>query len=231
MMKRFDRIHALAWLAVLGLTSAGLEAATRDEILAPGWRNLSYTPPAVGSYQLPPITKASDGVVLLEDGAESHLFDLMGDRLVLFSFIYTRCSDINGCPLANAVFHKLQKKLQERPEVARATRLLSMSFDPERDTPEVMREFGEGLGGNGVDWQFLTTRNRDTLQPILDDYGQYTLREYDESGEYTGDFAHMLRVFLIDRDLRVRNIYSVSFLHADILINDLETLLLESPSS
>ena len=35
----------------------------------------------------------------------------------------------------------------------------------------------------------------------------------------------------IDRELRVRNIYSVAFLHADILINDLETLLLESPSS
>ena len=230
-MKRFNRTHALAWLAALSLVSAGHEAVAQDEILAPGWTNLSYTPPAVGSYQLPPITEASNGTVLLEDGTESRLFDLMGDRLVLFSFIYTRCNDINGCPLANAVLHKLQAKLQERPEVAQATRLLSISFDPERDTPEVMREFGEGLGGNGVDWQFLTARDRGTLQPILDDYGQYTLREYDESGEYTGNIAHMLRVFLIDRELRVRNIYSVAFLHADILINDLETLLLESPSS
>lgn len=230
-MNRLNRIRTLAGLAALSLISVGFEAVAEDEILAPGWKNLSYEPPAVGSYQLPPITHASDGTVLLEDGQESQLFDLMGDRLVLFSFIYTRCNDINGCPLANAVFHKLQAKLQERPDVAQATRLLSISFDPERDTPEVMREFGQGLGGDGVDWQFLTTRDRGTLEPILDDYGQYTIREYDESGEYTGDFAHMLRVFLIDRELRVRNIYSVAFLHADILINDLETLLLESPSS
>ena len=230
-MNRSNRIHALIGLAALSLISGGLEAVAEDEILAPGWKNLSYEPPAVGSYQLPPITNASDGTVLLEDGQESQLFDLMGDRLVLFSFIYTRCNDINGCPLANAVFHKLQAKLQERPNVAQATRLLSMSFDPERDTPKVMQEFGQGLGGDGVDWQFLTARDRETLQPILDDYGQYTIREYDEGGEYTGDFAHMLRVFLIDRELRVRNIYSVAFLHADILINDLETLLLESPSS
>ena len=230
-MNRSNCIRVLAGLAALGLISGGFEAVAEDEILAPGWKNLSYEPPAVGSYQLPPITHASDGAVLLEDGQESQLFDLMGDRLVLFSFIYTRCNDINGCPLANAVFHKLQAKLQERPDVAQATRLLSISFDPERDTPEVMREFGQGLGGDGVDWQFLTTQDRETLEPILDDYGQYTIREYDESGEYTGDFAHMLRVFLIDRELRVRNIYSVAFLHADILINDLETLLLESPSS
>lgn len=230
-MNRLNRIRALIGLTALSLISGGFEAVAEDEILAPGWKNLSYEPPAVGSYQLPPITNASDGAVLLEDGQESRLFDLMGDRLVLFSFIYTRCNDINGCPLANAVFHKLQAKLQERPDVAQATRLLSMSFDPERDTPEVMREFGQGLGGDGVDWQFLTARNREALKPILDDYGQYTIREFDESGEYTGDFAHMLRVFLIDRELRVRNIYSVAFLHADILINDLETLLLESPSS
>lgn len=230
-MNRLNCIRALAGLAALGLISGGFEAVAEDEILAPGWKNLSYEPPAAGSYQLPPITRASDGAVLLEDGQESQLFDLMGDRLVLFSFIYTRCNDINGCPLANAVFHKLQAKLQERPDVAQATRLLSMSFDPERDTPEVMQEFGQGLGGDGVDWQFLTARDRETLEPILDDYGQYTIREYDESGEYTGDFAHMLRVFLIDRELRVRNIYSVAFLHAEILINDLETLLLESPSS
>ena len=76
---------------------------------------------------------------------------------------------------------------------------------------------------------FLTTRDRAALQPILDGYGQYTLREYDENGTYTGEIAHLLRVFLIDRERRVRNIYSTGFLHPDVLINDLETLRLESP--
>ena len=46
-------------------------------------------------------------------------------------------------------------------------------------------------------------------------------------GSQTDRFTHLLRVYLIDRKLRVRNIYSVSFLHPDILMNDVETLLLE----
>ena len=97
--------------------------------------------------------------------------------------------------------------------------------------PKSCRNLGRGLAATEWTGSSSPRGTVKTLEPILDDYGQYTIREYDESGEYTGDFAHMLRVFLIDRELRVRNIYSVAFLHADILINDLETLLLESPSS
>ena len=230
MHKPLHRILPWSLAAALLAPAHSLLARDQEIPLAPGWGDLDYHLPVPGSYQLPPITTASDGAVIDHRGTSSRLFDLMGDRVVLFSFIYTKCDDLNGCPLSNAVFHKLQAKLQARPEVAERTRLLSMSFDPERDTPEVMRKFGEGLGGNGVDWRFLTTRDRDTLQPILDDYGQFVMREYDESGEYTGDFAHTLRVYLIDRDLQIRNIYSVSFLHADLLIRDVETLLMESPA-
>lgn len=222
--------HPLAVLA-LPLLLVAAPAFSSDEprqILAPGWRNLNYTAPEPGSYELPPITRAVDGTILREDGTKAQLFDLMGDRLVLFSFIYTRCSDLNGCPLANAVLHKLQARLEDRPEIAREVRLLSMSFDPTHDSPEVMEEFGKTLGSDCVDWEFLTTESKEKLRPILDGYGQYTLREYDETGAYTGEIAHTLRVYLIDRKLQVRNIYSVSFLHPDILINDLQTLLLEA---
>ena len=170
---------------------------------------------------------AADGRVLLEDATSADLFDLMGDRFVLLSFVYTRCTDVNGCPLAKAVFHLVRSRLKERPDLAAAARLVSVSFDPDNDTPEVMRAYGPA-SDDGVEWLFLTTRGRADLQPILDGYGQHTLREYDHNGDYTGEFAHLLRVFLIDRDRRVRNIYSTGFLHPDILMNDLETLLLES---
>ena len=154
----------------------------------------------------------------------------MGDRFVLLSFVYTRCTDVNGCPLAKAVFHLVRSRLKERPELAGAARLISVSFDPANDTPEVMRAYRPKADDGSVEWAFLTTRDRTDLQPILDGYGQYTLREYDHNGVYTGEFAHLLRVFLVDRERRVRNIYSAGFLHPDILMNDLETLLLESRS-
>jgi cytochrome c peroxidase len=74
---------------------------------------------------------------------------------------------------------------------------------------------------------FLTTRSPEALAPILAGYNQVVDPDYNEKGEIVGAFSHMLRVFLIDKQKRIRNIYSVSFLHPDILINDVRTLLLE----
>jgi cytochrome c peroxidase len=91
-----------------------------------------------------------------------------------------------------------------------------------------MRLYGAGLKGSGVDWQFLTTAGERELKPILSAYGQKVRREYDAQGRPTGTFSHLLRVSLIDREKRIRNIYSVSFLHPDLLVSDVKTLLLES---
>ena len=222
--------RASALLVALVVSQAVSAHDERPEILAPGWGILSYEAPAPGTYRLPPIMRAADGRVLQEDATAADLFDLMGDRLVLLSFVYTRCTDVNGCPLAKAVFHLVRARLKQHPDLAANTRLVSMSFDPDNDTPEVMRGYRPKGDDGGVEWLFLTTRDRSDLAPILEGYGQYTLREYDHNGVYTGEFAHLLRVFLIDRERRVRNIYSTGFLHPDILMNDLETLLLESSS-
>ena len=223
-----ESVRALSLLAAAVVSQAVPAHEPRPEILAPGWGILNYEAPAPGTYRLPPIMRAVDGLVLREDSTPAHLFDLMGDRLVLLSFVYTRCTDVNGCPLARAVFHLVRSRLKERPDLAGAARLISMSFDPDNDTPEAMRAYRPAADDGSVEWLFLTTRDRTDLRPILDGYGQYTLREYDHNGVYTGEFAHLLRVYLIDRERRVRNIYSTGFLHPDILMNDLETLLLES---
>ena len=229
LMKLIKPARALLLLAAAVVNQAVPADEPQPQILAPGWGILTYEAPAPGTYRLPPIMRAVDGRVLREDATPAHLFDLMGDRVVLLSFVYTRCSDVNGCPLAKAVFHLVRARLKQHPDLARTTRLISISFDPENDTPETMRAYRPEPGENSVEWMFLTTRDRAALQPILDGYGQYTLREYDENGTYTGEIAHLLRVFLIDRERRVRNIYSTGFLHPDVLINDLETLRLESP--
>ena len=65
------------------------------------------------------------------------------------------------------------------------------------------------------------------MQPLLQGFNQPVQKEYSDTGEYTGVIAHILRVFLLDREQQVRNIYSVSFLHADTVINDIKTLAME----
>ena len=118
-----------------------------------------------------------------------------------------------------------RSELETEPELADSVRLITMSFDPERDTPDVMRRYA---AQDHVDtrwearpWVFLTASSLSELQPILDGYGQYVVEEIDEAGNVTGNFSHVLKVFLIDRQRRVRNIYSSSFLHPAIAINDL----------
>lgn len=199
--------------------------AAEQTALAPGYGNLSYVLPAPGSYRLPPMGRAADGNVLDSSGKTLKLHELLGDKIVLLSFVYSTCSDVNGCPLATAVLHKIKRRLAKEAEIAAQLRLITLSFNPEHDTPAMMAKYGEALQTPGVDWRFLTTASEADLQPILDGYRHSVQKVYDAEGNNTGTYTHVLRVYLIDRDKQIRNIYSVSFLHADTLINDIKTLL------
>jgi cytochrome c peroxidase len=210
------------------LYCTAVAAGTPAQVLDPGYGPLQYEPPAAGSYQLPPLGIAADGKVLNDVSEQLALYDLVGDKLVLLGFIYTHCSDINGCPLASFVMKKVQDRLAEDASLAQQVRLISLSFDPVQDTPATLVDYARHFRRQGSDWQFLTTASEAELQPILDGYGQWRQREYDKNGDYTGSMSHILRVFLIDRQRRIRNIYSSGFLDADTVINDLRTLDIES---
>jgi len=197
--------------------------------LAPGYGKLQFALPEPGTYQLPPLGDAADGNVLDSHGKAIKLHDLLGDKIVLLSFVYSTCNDVNGCPLATAVLHKIKQRLLKEKDIAAKLRLITLSFNPEHDTPEMMAKYGEALQAPGIEWHFLTTGSEADLQPILDGYRHTVQKVYDAEGKNTGTFTHVLRVYLIDTNKRIRNIYSVSFLHADTLINDIRTLLTAEP--
>jgi cytochrome oxidase Cu insertion factor (SCO1/SenC/PrrC family) len=223
-------LAALA-LSLTFLASAGGDphAAHREkpQIMAPGYSALEFDAPAPGSYELPPLGQAADGKLVDSRGKTLNLHDLYGDKVVVLSFIYTSCSDVNGCPLAGFVLKQLQQKILDDPRLRDNARLVSVSFDPQTDTPEVMQRYAGLFRREGSDWRFLTCETEAALAPILAGYNQWVLRDYDEEGRYLGSISHLLRVYLIDRKGRIRNIYSPSFLHADILYADIATLLLE----
>lgn len=221
-----NRSYLLRVALVAGIFGAGLPAIADDaKPLAPGYSALPYSLAPPGSYALPVVGTAADGEVLTSANLPKRLHELMGDKVVLLSFIYATCSDVNGCPLATQVLHTIARQLQKQPELASRLRLLTVSFNPLHDTPEMMRHYGEGFKTGEFDWQFLTTRDEQALQPILDGYQQSVQKIVDEQGRFTGTFSHLLRVYLIDTDKRIRNIYNVDFLHADTVINDVKTLL------
>ncbi|MGD8630383.1 MAG: cytochrome c peroxidase [Gammaproteobacteria bacterium] len=193
---------------------------------APGYQPLPYVAPTPGSYALPVLGAATDARLLDSSGTAQSLHELFRDRVVVLSFMYTACSDSNGCPLAAYVLGQVQQRLAREPELREAVRLISVSFDPVHDTPAVLREYREALVKPGSDWRFLTPESESRLAPLLQAYGQSLKREVDADGKFTGSWSHILRVYLIDRSARIRNIYTVSFLHADTLVSDIRTLLL-----
>ena len=216
---------------VLVVLLLSISSPTQSTELAIGYGELNYTPPNVGTYQLPSLGQAADGKVLDEQGQVQSLQSILRVRgkYSLLSFVYSHCSDVNGCPLAAHVFYKLKTRMQDQAELAQKLQLISLSFDPERDTPEIMRLYGANFkyAGQQGAWRFLTTSSSAELLPILQAYQQEVQREVSLSGQST-DYAHMLRVFLIDPELKIRQIYSVGFLHPDLIINDLKTLWLQA---
>jgi len=213
-------------LLLYALSQFSIAGENSQPKLAAGYGILEFTAPRVGSYQLPSLGKAGDGLILTGLNHAKNLHDFMGNKLVLLSFIYATCSDVNGCPLATMVFHKIKKRLLKEPEIAAQLRLLTLSFNPLHDTPEKMQQYGESFRRQNLEWQFLTTYSEKELAPILNSYQQNIQKVYDDKGKFTGTFSHILRVYLIDKHKNIRNIYSVDFLHADTLINDIKTLLL-----
>lgn len=184
--------------------------------------------PAPGSYRLPRIQKAPDGEVLESDGRAHRLQRLLAGRLSVVSFMYTYCREPEGCPKAWAAMEGLHAALRAEAPLAAVSQLVSLSFDPRHDTPQQMRLYGgERASDARVRWRFLTTRSVPALLPLLEGFGQDVTVETDERGRPTRTLNHLLKLFLVDDELQVREIYSVATLAPQAMLNDLRTLSLE----
>jgi cytochrome oxidase Cu insertion factor (SCO1/SenC/PrrC family) len=198
--------------------------------VAPRTGDFDYAAPAPGTYTLPAIKPAADGDVLDSTGRPLHLRELTRGRVTVMSFIYTRCAAARACPYATGVLKQIYEVSSKDPALANGMRLISISFDPAVDTPERMAAWATlaDHGASAAPWRFLTTRSNTELQPILDAYGQAVDKKRNPL-DPTGPLNHTLRVFLIDPDGNIRNIYSSDTLDPRLVLADIRTLLLEFP--
>lgn len=192
---------------------------------------LEYEPPAPGSYVLHRIMPAPEGRVVGLDGKVEPLSRYTRGMITLLGFIYTTCTDPDGCPLAYRVFEALSEEIRRAPRLRDKVRFVTLSFDPIRDSPEAMRVYaGSREKDSAPRWYFLTTRSARDLMPLVEGFGQDVVVTTDRSsGKPKRELSHVLKVFLIDAAGDVREIYSSSFLHPRVVLNDIETLLLEQP--
>ena len=218
----FAAALALAWGAQAH-DAEHTKATDRVEGPADGW---VFPLAAPGTYVLPPIKRAADAMPLDEAGRPVSLSELYDGRITVLAFIYTRCADV--CPLASTRMADLQSLASADPELAGALRLVSLSFDPEHDTPERMAEYAAAFRAPEAtsEWVFLTAPDAAAMAPVLAAYDQPVSRKAGPDDGF-GPFSHLLRVFLVDPDGEIRNIYSADFLDPRLVMNDAKTLLME----
>lgn len=219
-------IWTTAALAALLTVAAGTPAAWAHGV-GHGPGAFAYAPPEPGSYRLPAIKEAADGRVLDATGAARRLRTVMGDGITILSFVSTRCADAKGCPLATAVLHQVRAVASQDTGLARRLKLVTLSFDLAHDTPAVLARYAAAVSAGpaaGPAWEFVVPAGRGELASILDAYGQTIQRTDGDAAAPT----HLLRVYLIDAQGRIRNIYGLDFLDPRLLLNDARTLLLET---
>ncbi len=214
------------FVVLAGLLFAPSGAQAKD--VAKG-DELGFVPPAPGTYVLQHILRSPEGTVIDLDNKPRRLSQFTTGKITLLSLIYASCSDGRGCPLASHLLRQLRGWIDKNEKLRARLRFVTLSFDPDNDTPEVMRAYADGYlsDGNGPPWHFLTTRSRREILPVLRGFGQDVWIATSGSSEQAGKLPHLLKAFLIDRYGWIREIYTTSFFQPEVVLNDMNTLLLE----
>ena len=215
-------------LGVLSLTYILLSVNLTSAADLPRDRDYDYEPPVPGSYSLPVVKAAADGAIFDSSGKPLNLRDLTHGRITVLSFIYTRCAAMKACPYAAGVLNQLHLLSVDDPTLAKNMRLVSMSFDPDYDTPQRLAAYSEKFleEKSGCEWRFVTAKSTAELESILAAYGQAVDKRANAS-DPQGPLYHILRVFLIDREGQIRNMYSSATLDPRLVVADVKTMLLE----
>jgi protein SCO1/2 len=120
----------------------------------------------------------------------------------LVTFTYTRCPLPDFCPLMDQNFATIQRLIAEDPHLRGRVKLVSISFDPDHDTPAVLAKQAARLKADPAVWTFLTG-DRVTIDRFAGRLGIAIMRP--ESG---AEITHNLRTTLVDADGRVAKVYS-----------------------
>ncbi len=202
-------------------------------LLAPSRAETAATLPEPGTYILHRIQSVPETALLNELAEPVKTSQYTRGAVTALAFFYGQCADPAGCPVAWSVFEAARQEASLDPLLATRLRLLFVSLDPQRDKPATMRFFAENEKGQDSDapWFFLTGASEREIRPFLRAMGQDVAFATDDAGKRTGAVDHMLKVFLIDPDGWVREIYSTAFLTPESLLNDARTLALAFPQA
>jgi protein SCO1 len=142
--------------------------------------------------RLPKIAAAPAFALTSQDGKPVALADFR-DKVVAVTFIYTSCTDT--CPVLTALMAHVQDKLG--PDFGKRIAFISITVDPEHDTPEVLKRYAETFGANLNGWAFLTG-DPAAIQDVVLRYGAFAAKDAD------GQVDHTFLTSIVDRSGTLR---------------------------
>ena len=167
------------------------------------------------------IQSAPDFALKTQDDKPFTLADVKG-KVALVSFIFTTC---NGtCPATTSRMVSVQQELARRGLLKDGNvQLLSITLDPARDTPAKLRDYMQLYDVDAGSWSFLTGPVADVTKTYTD-WGMWA------KPAANGQLDHPSRIFLVDGQGRIREIYHLGFLKAPWVADDIELLIKEPPA-
>ena len=201
-----------------------LQSPTRRRAVAFGasafaaWASgaLAHKPKA--EARLPQIGPAPEFTLVDQDGKLVSLKDRRG-YVVAVTFIYASCVDT--CPLLTAKLAGIQRKLE--PNAASRVFFAAITVDPERDTPEVLKRYGQAHGASAAHWAFLTG-TAEQIDDVTRRYGIYRKKQP------SGDVDHTFLTSIIDQSGTLRVQYLGWRFDPNEFLSDLRSLLREPRS-
>jgi protein SCO1/2 len=180
-------------------TADGYADPNLDEIVVTAQAKPDYKPAV--EYHVPAAGDAvPDFKLVNQDGRTIRLAQFKG-RVLLLTFIYTRCPLADFCPRMSRNFAEIDKDLASDPALYKQTHLLSVSFDPKYDTPPVLKSYGGAYTGLYTKEKFA---HWDFAAPPQDELAAVT--QFFNVGVTPGEgksLTHSLSTVLIGKDGKI----------------------------
>jgi protein SCO1/2 len=143
-----------------------------------------------------------DTTLVDESGTARRLSDWRG-RALAITFVYTRCPLPDFCPLLDRQFAQVQQMVGEDAALRGRVHLLSVSFDPEYDTPAVLATHAKKVGADPATWSYLTGE-----QPAIDEFAAHFGVSVMREGSDPAGVVHNLRTAVVDPNGRLVRVIS-----------------------
>jgi protein SCO1 len=176
-------------------TNAWLERLTKI-----GFAALPSPPAVAEPGALHPGDLVPDAALVDQDGKARRFAEWRGQAIAL-TFIFTRCPFPDFCPALDRSFARLQEQVKADPALAKSVRLLTVSFDPEHDTPAVLRKHAARLRADPALWTYVTGE-----VAAVDELGRHFGLSVEREGASAG-LTHNLRTAVVDPSGRLVRIW------------------------